>query len=219
MNALAGGLIVDWRIRKAMNFRSLTLLLTLLFALPVHANTEAPDALVSRVSNEVLQILQGSAAAPGSAEVIAQVKEKILPHFDFSRMTALATGIGWRTASAGQKTELTEQMRTLLVRTYSSALSKYKDQTLEFLPPRESADKNRVIVRSLLKQPGAQAIAVDYRMASSSEGWKVYDVVVDGVSLVTTYRDAFSTEVRNNGIDGLIRMLKDKNASLAESTQ
>ena len=87
-----------------MNFRSLTLLLTLLFALPVHADGEAPDALVNRVSGEVLQILQGSSAAPGSAEVIAQVKEKILPHFDFSRMTALATGIGWRTASAGQNT-------------------------------------------------------------------------------------------------------------------
>ena len=202
-----------------MNLRALTLLLTLLFALPVHADTEAPDALVSRVSGEVLQILQGSTSAPGSAEVIARVKEKILPHFDFSRMTALATGIGWRSASSGQQAELTEQFRTLLVRTYSSALSKYKDQTLEFLPTRESADKNKVIVRSLLKQPGAPAIAVDYRMASGSEGWKVYDVVVDGVSLVTTYRDAFSNEVRSNGIDGLIRMLNDKNAALAQSAQ
>ena len=202
-----------------MNFRSLTLLLTLLFALPVHADGEAPDALVNRVSGEVLQILQGSSAAPGSAEVIAQVKEKILPHFDFPRMAALATGIGWRTASPEQKAELTEQFRTLLVRTYSSALSKYKDQTLEFLPPRESADKSKVIVRSLLKQPGAQAIAVDYRMSSDSDGWKVYDVVVDGVSLVTTYRDAFSAEVRDNGIDGLIRMLDDKNASLAKGAQ
>ena len=174
-----------------MNFRSLSLLLTLLFALPVHADAEAPDALVNRVSAEVLQILQGS-STPGSAEVVAQVKEKILPHFDFARMTALATGVGWRSASSAQQSELTAQMRTLLVRTYSSALSKYQNQTLEFLPSRESADKNKVIVRSLLKQPGAPAIAVDYRMSRGSEGWKVYDVVVDGVSLVTTYRDAFS---------------------------
>ena len=201
-----------------MNFRSLSLLLTLLFALPVHADAEAPDALVNRVSAEVLQILQGS-STPGSAEVVAQVKEKILPHFDFARMTALATGVGWRSASSAQQSELTAQMRTLLVRTYSSALSKYQNQTLEFLPSRESADKNKVIVRSLLKQPGAPAIAVDYRMSRGSEGWKVYDVVVDGVSLVTTYRDAFSTEVRSNGIDGLVRMLNDKNASLAESAQ
>lgn len=202
-----------------MKRRSLGLLLALLFALSAHAQGEAPDVLVSRVSNEVLQILQESSTTPGSAEVIARVKEKILPHFDFPRMTALATGIGWRSASPAQQAQLVEQFRTLLVRTYSSALSKYRDQTLEFLPSRESADKKKVIVRSLLKQPGAQSIAVDYRMAGGSGDWKVYDVVVDGVSLVTTYRDAFAAEVRSNGIEGLIRMLGDKNATLAEDAQ
>jgi phospholipid transport system substrate-binding protein len=202
-----------------MNRRLFFLLLATLFALPSSAQTEAPDALVSRVSGEVLQILQGAAAKPGSAEVIALVREKVLPHFDFTRMTALATGVGWRGATPAQQGELVDQFRTLLVRTYSSALSRYQDQTLEFLPPRESSDKNKVIVRSLLKQPGAPSISVDYRMANGPQGWKIYDVVVDGVSLVTTYRDSFGEQVRGNGIDGLIRMLSDKNGELAASAQ
>ena len=192
------------------------MLLALMLALPALAQApEEPDALGERVSGEVLQILKDHQSNPGSAEVQAMVKEKVLGHFDFARMAALAAGLSWRSATPAQKAELTEQFRTLLVRTYSSALGKFKGQTLEFDPQRKSEDQRKAIVRSRLLHPGAEAITVDYKMIASTSGWKVYDVSVDGVSLVTTYRDAFAEEARANGVDGLIRMLTDKNAALA----
>lgn len=191
------------------------LLIALALALPASAATEEPDALVKRVSEEVLQILEENRDNPGGAKVQALVKEKVLGHFDFARMAALAAGLSWRKATPEQKTELTDQFRTLLVRTYASALGKFKGQTLEFDPQRKSEDQRKAIVRSRLLQPGAEAITVDYKMVAASSGWKVYDVSVDGVSLVTTYRDAFAEEARANGVDGLIRMLSDKNAALA----
>lgn len=191
------------------------MLMALTLALPATAAAEEPDALVKRVSGEVLQILKEHQADPGGAEVQALVKEKVLGHFDFARMAALAAGLSWRKATPEQKAELTDQFRTLLVRTYASALGKFKGQTLEFDPQRKSADQRKAIVRSRLLQPGAEAITVDYKMVAASSGWKVYDVSVDGVSLVTTYRDAFAEEARANGVDGLIKMLTDKNAALA----
>lgn len=191
------------------------MLMALMLALPASAATEEPDALVKRVSEEVLQILKDNQDNPGGAKVQALVKEKVLGHFDFARMAALAAGLSWRKATPEQKSELTEQFRTLLVRTYASALGKFKGQTLEFDPQRKSEDQRKAIVRSRLLQPGMEAITVDYKMVAASSGWKVYDVSVDGVSLVTTYRDAFAEEARANGVDGLIRMLTDKNAALA----
>jgi phospholipid transport system substrate-binding protein len=191
------------------------MLTALTLALPATAATEEPDALVKRVSEEVLQILKEHQDNPGGAEVQALVKQKVLGHFDFQRMAALAAGLSWRKATPEQKTELTDQFRTLLVRTYASALGKFKGQSLEFDPQRKSEDQRKAIVRSRLLQPGAEAITVDYKMVAAGSGWKVYDVSVDGVSLVTTYRDAFAEEARANGVDGLIRMLTDKNAALA----
>ena len=191
------------------------MLMALTLALPATAATEEPDALVKRVSGEVLQILKEHQDNPGGAEVQALVKQKVLGHFDFQRMAALAAGLSWRKATPEQKTELTDQFRTLLVRTYASALGKFKGQSLEFDPQRKSQDQRKAIVRSRLLQPGAEAITVDYKMVAAGSGWKVYDVSVDGVSLVTTYRDAFAEEARANGVDGLIRMLTDKNAALA----
>lgn len=195
--------------------RGMLIALTLTAALPCAADTEEPDVLVKRVSEDVLQILRERQADPGSAEVQEMVKNLVLPHFDFARMAALAAGLSWRSATPAQKTELTDEFRTLLVRTYASALGKFKGQTLEFDPQRKSADQRKAIVRSRLLQPGAESITVDYKMAASSSGWKIFDVSVDGVSLVTTYRDAFAEEARANGVDGLIRMLADKNAALA----
>ena len=191
------------------------MLMALTLALPATAATEEPDALVKRVSEEVLQILKENQDNPGGAKVQALVKEKVLGHFDFARMAALAAGLSWRKATPEQKAELTDQFRTLLVRTYASALGKFKGQTLEFDPQRKSADARKAIVRSRPLQPGAEPITVDYKMVAAGSGWKVYDVSVDGVSLVTTYRDAFAEEARANGVDGLIRMLTDKNAALA----
>lgn len=197
--------------------RRLLLALAALLAIAgAQAQTETPDAMVRRVSDEVLHILQTATTGPGSPEVIAKVQARVLPHFDFARITALATGPSWRSATPAQKGELTGHFRTLLVRTYSSSLSRYSNQTLEVQAPRYSPDTKKAILRSLLRQPGAPTITIDYRMFSSAAGWKIYDVSVDGVSLVTTYRDTFADEVRNNGIDGLIRMLIDKNQSLAD---
>lgn len=191
------------------------LLFALIVALPAQSKDIEPGDLVRTVSEEVLAILDQHADDPGSAEVQDAIRDKILPHFDFTRMAALASGLAWRSASAEQKTELTDEFRTLLIRTYSSALGKFKGLTLEFDPQRKSEDQRKAIVRSRITQPGSDPVTVDYRMSATSDGWKVYDVSVDGVSLVTTYRDAFSEESRRSGIAGLIRMLKDKNASLA----
>ena len=199
-----------------MIMRFLACLFTLALSLPAFAQPEPPGTLIERVSTEVLNILQQSTSRPDRQAVMALVQEKVLPHFDFTRMTALATGLGWRSASPEQQASLVEQFRTLLVRTYSTALTRYSNQTLEFMPARFSEDQSKSVVRSLLKQPGAPVLTVDYRMAQLPSGdWKIYDVTVDGVSLVTTYRDSFADEVRTHGIDGLIRMLVAKNGELA----
>lgn len=189
--------------------------LAALIALPALAQTEAPGALVERVSLDLLATLQKQGAPKGKREIMALVDEKVLPHFDFTRMTMLATGVGWRSATPAQQGLLVEQFRTLLVRTYSTALTKYTNQTLDFLPEKKSEDGKKAMVRSLLKQPGAPTLTIDYRMATTPGGWKIYDVTIDGVSLVTTYRDSFAQEVRAGGIDGLVKMLTDKNTQLA----
>lgn len=186
-----------------------------LAALPAWSAEVEPDALVRSVSQDVMGILEQHATDPGSAAVQEMVSEKVLPHFDFARMAALASGLAWRSATPEQKAELTEEFRSLLVRTYSKALGKFQGQKLEFDPQRKSADQRKAIVRSRLVQAGSEPITVDYRMAVTASGWKVYDVSVDGVSLVTTYRDAFAEESRRSGIPGLIKMLKDKNSNLA----
>lgn len=196
--------------------RLAALFLAALLAVPAFASAqEAPGALISRVSLDLLDTLQKNGTPKGKREIMALVDEKVLPHFDFARMTMLATGVGWRSASEAQRGQLVEQFRTLLVRTYSTALTKYTNQTLDFLPERTSEDGKKAMVRSLLKQPGAPTLTIDYRLATTAGGWKIYDVAVDGVSLVTTYRDSFAQEVRTGGIDGLVKMLTTKNSQLA----
>ena len=189
--------------------------LSALLALPALAQTEGPGKLVERVSLDMLNTLQKEGAPKGKKEIMGLVEEKVLPHFDFTRMTALATGVGWRSATPAQQGLLVEQFRTLLVRTYSTALTRYTNQTLEFQPERLAPDGAKALVRSLLKQPGAPVLTIDYKMATTPGGWKIYDVAIDGVSLVTTYRDSFAEQVRTGGIDGLVKMLTDKNAQLA----
>ena len=190
-------------------------ILSALLALPAFAQTEGPGKLIERVSLDMLKTLQTEGAPKGKKEIMALVEQKVLPHFDFARMTALATGVGWRSATPAQQGLLVDQFRTLLVRTYSTALTRYTNQTLEFQPERVSPDGAKALVRSLLKQPGAPALTIDYKMATTPGGWKIYDVAIDGVSLVTTYRDSFAEQVRTGGIDGLVKMLTDKNAQLA----
>jgi phospholipid transport system substrate-binding protein len=176
----------------------------------------APDTLVKGVTQEVLGVIKQDKdiQAGNQRKTIALVEEKVLPHFNFARMTALAMGPNWRKATPEQQKALIEQFRTLLVRTYSTALSSYRNQVIDFKPMRAQAADADVIVRSEVKQPGGEPVSIDYSMEKTPGGWKVYDVVVGGVSLVTTYRDTFTNEVRNNGIDGLIKALADKNRQL-----
>lgn len=176
------------------------------------AEVEAPDALVKRVTDDVLVIVrQDKDIQNGNAnKAVALVEDKVLPYFNFQHMTALAMGRDWNKATPEQKKKLTEEFKTLLVRTYSNALTSYKNQTIRYKPTK-SSDSEDVTVRTEILQPGGKAIQLDYSLEKASDSWKVYDVIVAGVSLVTNYRDTFNQEVRANGVDGLIQMLVTKN--------
>lgn len=180
------------------------------------AQEESPDALVKKVTEEVLAVVrQDKDIQNGNTrKVIDVVEVKVLPHFNFQRMTALAMGRDWGKASPEQKKRLSEEFKTLLVRTYSNALAGYKDQSIRYKPSRTPGGDGDVMVRTEILQSGGKPIQLDYSLEKHPEGWKVFDVIVAGVSLVTNYRDTFSQEVRANGVDGLIQMLANKNKQL-----
>ena len=191
-----------------------TAALVLALAAPASSAEElAPDALVKTLSTDVLAaIRQDKSIQAGNPKKIATLVEtKILPHFDFAHTTRIAMGANWRRASSEQREQLVREFRTLLVRTYSSALANYRDQVIEFKPLRAQPGDTQVTVRSEVRQPGAQAVSIDYEMEKTSSGWKIYDVRISGASLAATYRDTFAEEVRNHGIDGLIDLLSGKN--------
>ena len=190
--------------------------LALIAAGPASAQ-EAPDALVKRVSQEVLQIVKTDPKvhAGDQARTREVVESKLLPNFDFARMTALAMGRNWRQATPEQQQRLTDEFRSLLVRTYAGALNQYRDQQLAFKPLRAEDKATEVIVRTEVIRPGQQPVQIDYGMHKVTDGWKCYDVIVGGVSLVTNYRDEFNEQIRAGGIDGLIRTLTDKNKGVA----
>lgn len=175
----------------------------------------APDELVKSTANEVLTIIkQDKDIQAGNISKITQVaEEKILPNFNFDRTSRMVLGKHWRTASPQQKEEFKKQFRDLLIRTYASALSKYQNQTIEFKPMRMQPGDKEVTVRSEIMQPGGQPIAVDYSLEKTADSWKVYDIVIEGVSLVTNYRGQFAEEVKRSGLDGLIQKLSEKNKS------
>ena len=186
------------------------------FATTVSAQDVAPEALIKSMTDEVIGIIkQDKDIKAGNRDKInALVDAKVLPHFNFERMTALAMGRNWRNATAEQKKQLTAEFRTLLVRTYSGALATYKNEVIAFLPLHAGAGDSDVTVKTQVRRPGAESIGIDYSMEKTPEGWKVYDVAVGGVSLVTNYRDSFNSEIRQTGIDGLIKVLENKNRSL-----
>ena len=177
---------------------------------------EAPDALVQRVTQEVLEIVsKDKDIQNGSTQkVIDLVDQKVLPHFNFQHMTALALGKEWRKANPQQQQQLTAEFKTLLVRTYSNALTSYKNQKIVYKPFKMAPADTDVLVRTEVQQPGSKSVQLDYSLEKMEGGWKVYDVVVAGISLVTNYRDQFGQEVRNGGIDGLIASIANKNKSL-----
>lgn len=183
---------------------------------PAVAQEIAPDALVRKVTEEVLTVVRQDKDIQNgnSKKVLEIVDTKVLPHFNFQRMTALAMGRDWNKASPEQKKRLTEEFRTLLVRTYSNALSSYRDQKIVYKPLKQQAGESDVLVRTEVVQPGSRPVLLDYALEKNADAWKVYDVIVGGISLVTNYRDTFAQEVRSNGIDGLVQMLANRNKQL-----
>jgi phospholipid transport system substrate-binding protein len=177
------------------------------------AQEQAPEVLIKNVTNEVLEIVRKDKDIQGgnTRKAIDLVEAKVLPHFNFTRMTQLAVARDWRQASPEQQKTLTAEFRTLLVRTYSKALTEYKNQTIDFRPFKMQPAETDVKVRTLINQPGAKAIDLDYYLEKQPGGWKVYDIEVGGVSLVTNYRSEFTNQVRQGGIDGLIATLQKKN--------
>ncbi len=194
-------------------------LITLVFAsllTSVVQAQEAPDVLVKQVTEEVLDIVRKDKEIQnGSAKkAIDLVDAKVIPHFNFKHMTALAVGKDWRKASPQQQEQLAAEFKTLLVRTYSNALTSYKNQKVVYKPFKMNAGDTDVLVRTEVQQPGNKPVQLDSRLEKLDAGWKVYDVSVAGISLVTNYHEQFGQEVRNGGIDGLIKAIAAKNKSL-----
>ena len=180
----------------------------------VGAQEVAPDAMVKDVTEDVLTIVRNDKdiQSGNTKKAIELVEAKVLPHFNFARMTQLAMARDWRQTSPAQQKTLIDEFRTLLVRTYSKALTEYKKQTIEYKPLKMQPNDTDVKVRTEIKQAGGKPIQLDYYL-EKQQGWKVYDIEVGGISLVTNYREFFATEVRNGGIDGLIKSLQTKNKS------
>lgn len=175
----------------------------------------APDALVKTTVDEVLGVIKSTKDKRALNEV---VEKKVLPNFDFQAMTRMAVGRYWREATPSQQKSLENAFRSLLVTTYTTALtqSTSADQSVEVRPAAVKPADDDVTVKTLVKESGRKPIAIDYRMAKAANGWMVYDVVVENLSLVTNYRGSFNTEISKSGIDGLIKALEAKNKHNAE---
>lgn len=185
----------------------------------LHAAEEAPDAMVKRISTEVLDAVKADPAiqAGDVSRITALVDNKIMPSVNFSRMTASAVGRFWRQATPDQQKRLQQEFKTLLVRTYSGALGEVKEHTLSFKPLRAKPEDTEVVVRSEVRGRG-EPIQLDYRLEKTPSGWKIYDLNVLGVWLVETYRSQFAQEINSKGIDGLIASLAQRNQSNASKS-
>lgn len=201
-------------------FRTIRFACLAFLALPALAAfaQDAPDALVKRVADETVQAIRADPRiiAGDPVRVREVIETKLLPHFDFARMTALAMGRNWSRATPEQQQRLTNEFRTLLVRTYSNALTQYRDEQIVTKPLRVEPNASEVTVRTEVVRSGRPPVQIDYGMAKTPEGWKSFDVIVGGVSLVTNYRDEFNEQVRAGGIDGLINTLAAKNKGPAK---
>lgn len=193
--------------------RLFALLAGLLLAAGAGAQEIAPDALVRGVANDVLDIVRKDKdiQSGNTRKAVELAEAKVLPHFNFSHMTALAVGKDWRQANPAQQKALVDEFRSLLVRTYSKALTEYRNQVIDFKPLKMQAADTDVTVRSLVNQPGNKPVQIDYNLEKTDRGWKVYDISVAGISLVTNYRGSFGQEISAGGIDGLIATLRTKN--------
>ncbi|MDP2152247.1 MAG: ABC transporter substrate-binding protein [Methylotenera sp.] len=171
------------------------------------------DELVKRTADDVLGVIKSDKdiQAGDQKKIFALAEEKILPNFDFDRVCRMVLGKNWRSATPEQQAAFQKEFRTLLLRTYATALGKYKDQVIEYKPMRAEAGAKNVSVKTQILQSGGQPISVDYSLVKAENGWKVYDIVIESVSLVTNYRSQFSSEIRQNGMDSLNKKLADKN--------
>jgi phospholipid transport system substrate-binding protein len=185
--------------------------------LPVSAQDSEPEALVKKITEEVLAALKTDKqlAAGDREKAVKLAEEKILPHVDFEEATRLAVGRGWKEASPEQRKKLIAEFRSMLVRTYSNAIGTYEGQTMKVLPSRVKPGEGEATVRNQFLRPGGKPILIDYSMRKTDSGWKIYDIVVEGVSLVLTYRSEFDAVVKQEGVDGLIKRLGQKNTPAA----
>lgn len=200
--------------------RLFALLAALLFAASAAAAVDiAPDVLVKDVTNEVLDIVRNDKdiQSGNTKKTLDLVEAKVLPHFNFQRMTQLALGREGRQANPDQFKALVEEFRILLVRTYSKALTEYRNQEISFKPFKIAAADTDVRVRTEIRQSGGKPVPLDYYLEKSATGWKVYDMEVGGISLVTNYRSSFAQEIQKGGIDGLIHSLQVKNKTIDTS--
>lgn len=173
----------------------------------------APDVLVKKTAEDVLAIIKSDKdiQAGNKQKIYTLAEEKILPNFDFNRVSRMVLGKSWKAATPDQQAVFQKEFRTLLLRTYAVALGKYKDQNIDYKPLKAEPDAKNVTVKTQILQSGGQPVAVDYSLVKNPDGWKVYDIVIEGVSLVTNYRTQFSSEISQNGIDSLNKKLADKN--------
>lgn len=171
------------------------------------------DELVKQTAEDVLATIKNDKdiQAGNQQKIFALAEEKILPNFDFDRVCRMVLGKNWKAATPEQQAVFQKEFRSLLLRTYATALGKYRNQVIEYKPLRAEPDAKNVSVKTQILQPGGQPIAVDYSLVKVDGGWKVYDIVIESVSLVTNYRSQFSNEIRTNGLDSLNKKLAEKN--------
>ena len=197
--------------------RLLTLFAGLTLAASVWAQSLAPNELVQKITDEILAAIKSDKqlAAGDKQKATKLAEEKVLPYVDFEQATRLAVGRAWREATPEQKKRLVTEFRNMLVRTYSNAISTYEGQTLKVLPSRGKQDPEETVVRTQFIRAGGQPLPIDFTMHQKDGNWKVYDITVEGVSLVMTYRSEFDAVVKQEGIDGLIKRLAQKNIPAA----
>ncbi len=206
--------------RKASMLAGLLLLLQFNFSSALAAaEMVAPDVMLKQTSDEVIAVIKDKREQlkEDPSLVYDLVHEYILPHLDEVTIAKLAMGKNWRDASREQKIEFINEFRNLLIRTYGKSLSEFSDQEINYFPVKMKEGEDRVVVKSEVIQPGGPSIPVSYRMRIKDDAWKVYDLSIDGVSLVTSYRGTFDQEVRKGGIEGLLKYLKDKNTKKVAS--
>ena len=205
-----------------LHFRKFFLLAGLLFATIAQAELMPPDQLVKQITQETyVYVNQDPSLQKGDiSKLIDWAEKSILKDFDFNRMTRLAVGKDWRQATPEQQKQLVYEFRKLLIRTFANAfVGIKKDQTIEYKPFKLNPEDQSVVVKTLIVKPGAKPIDVNFSMEKMTDSWKVYDVTMAGVSMITNYRDAFSQEIHTNGVDGLIKMLADKNKQLEQKSK